>query len=220
VGPDGRPLTPAQRRVLERAVARRERKLLAAVRRLQACLPALETTQRRVLVLRSGVGPGQRHSVVAVARKLDIRAIRVVRLERRGVRTLRQLDRATDCAPGAGPAPAGHGAAGLAGSGPPATGGAGAPTLVSTSIGSAGSGGDGHGGASQDTGPAEASGVGGSSGDQGAVAGVTASNPPAVVAPPVAQPGGGFDPEPILVPILAVLAIGLAARVTVRELGR
>jgi hypothetical protein len=72
-----------------RAVARvrRERRLRTTVRRLQDCLGGLSRLQRRVLVLRAGIGAGPARSRARVARRLDVSVRRVARTERRGLRT-------------------------------------------------------------------------------------------------------------------------------------
>ena len=71
--------------------------------RLRACLDGLPTLERRVLVLRAGLGPRQPRARARVARALDLSARRVRRLERRGLRRLRGLARG-GCGGGA-PAP-------------------------------------------------------------------------------------------------------------------
>jgi hypothetical protein len=58
---------------------------------------------RRVLVLRSGLGPAARHSRASVAALLDLSVRRVARIERRGIRRLRRLDRTTGCVASAAP---------------------------------------------------------------------------------------------------------------------
>ena len=76
-----------------RAVRRRERRLRGAVDRYRSCLDGLPVLERRVLVLRSGLGPRGPRSRAGVARTLDLSARRVARLERRGLRRLRGLAR-------------------------------------------------------------------------------------------------------------------------------
>jgi Sigma-70, region 4 len=68
---------------------RRERRLRQVVGRLRGCLDGLPMLERRVLVLRAGVGPGGPRSRTRVARALDLTPRRVARLERRGLRHLR-----------------------------------------------------------------------------------------------------------------------------------
>jgi hypothetical protein len=67
--------------------------------RLGGCLDAVPARTRRVLVLRSGLGPATRHSRAGVASVLDLTVRRVARIERRGLRTLRRLDRTRGCGP-------------------------------------------------------------------------------------------------------------------------
>ena len=66
------------------------------------CLDDLASAQRRVLVLRAGVGAGPPHSRGGVAKRLHISRTRVATLERTGLRRLRTLDRAGACSPPAG----------------------------------------------------------------------------------------------------------------------
>jgi hypothetical protein len=79
-------------------VHRRDHRLRTAVRRLRGCLPALPRLQRRVLVLRTGIGKGGPRSRERVAGILDRSEIRVARIERRAVRRLRAADRSGRCA--------------------------------------------------------------------------------------------------------------------------
>jgi hypothetical protein len=75
-------------------LVRRERRLRRTVTRLRACLDGLPSLERRVLVLRSGLGPRRpARSRARVARAMDLSARRVGRLERRGLRRLRGLAR-------------------------------------------------------------------------------------------------------------------------------
>jgi hypothetical protein len=60
---------------------------------LGACLDGLPALERRVLVLRSGLGSRRPRSRAGVGRALDLSARRVGRLERRGLRRLRGLAR-------------------------------------------------------------------------------------------------------------------------------
>jgi Sigma-70, region 4 len=86
--------------------AKRDRKLRRAVSRLRGCLGALDRNQRRVLVLRAGLGEPRPRPRASVARILDVSSKRVARLERRGLRELKRLAR-QDCGAvdaGAGPA--------------------------------------------------------------------------------------------------------------------
>ncbi len=76
---------------------RAERRLRRSVQRLSGCLDELATTQRRVLVLRTGFGDASPRTRRGVARALDLRVSRVRRIERRGLRQARKLDRAGAC---------------------------------------------------------------------------------------------------------------------------
>jgi len=82
--------------------ARRERRLRTTVRRLQGCFGALSDLERRVLVLRAGIGSGPPRTRSQVARRLDVSTRRVTGLERRGVRTLRGASGAGRCGAGGG----------------------------------------------------------------------------------------------------------------------
>jgi hypothetical protein len=93
------------------------------VARLGGCLDDLASVQRRVLVLRSGYGRARPHSRRAVARMLDVRVRRVVRIERRGLREARTLSRAGACGGGGGAAMAAGGTALVGGGGRGASGG-------------------------------------------------------------------------------------------------
>ena len=57
--------------------ARRERRLRRTVTRLRACLDGLPTLERRVLVLRAGLGPRRPRPRARVARVLDLSTARV-----------------------------------------------------------------------------------------------------------------------------------------------
>ena len=67
------------------------------VQRLQGCLGSLSGLERRVLVLRAGIGAGGPRTRAQVARRLDVSARRVTRLEHRGMRALRGLAGAGRC---------------------------------------------------------------------------------------------------------------------------
>jgi hypothetical protein len=67
------------------------------VHRLAGCLDELRYASRRVLMLRSGYGPGAPLSRSQVVDRLDLAARRVKRLERRGLRRLRTLQRQVGC---------------------------------------------------------------------------------------------------------------------------
>ena len=83
----------------KRAAAKRERKLRETVAKASGCLDDLSTGQRRVLTLRSGIGAGPPRSRSSTARRLDISVKRVTRLERTGLRRLRELAKGGGCAP-------------------------------------------------------------------------------------------------------------------------
>jgi hypothetical protein len=63
------------------------------VARLSGCLATIRPGQRRVLVLRAGIGAADPHSRAAVADRLDLRLRTVRRTERRGIRALRAAAR-------------------------------------------------------------------------------------------------------------------------------
>jgi hypothetical protein len=199
---------------------RRERRLRRIVRRMDACLPAIADAQRQVLVLRAGLGTRPARSRGEVAQLLGVRGARVARLERRGVRTLRRLDRATNCAPGAGPPAMAEGVAVLAGLGAPfgstAAGVIGGTSAVLATTGA----GTAPAGAEHDATKATAGGDGGtgaddvkraSATDQGGVAGASAEQP-ATVLPPSRT--AGVDQTPavlLLLALLGLLGFGLRA---------
>jgi hypothetical protein len=79
-------------------VERRDSRLRRLVLDLPACVQRLNTLQRRVLVLRAGVGAGAPRSRRSVARRLDLSVRRVTRVERSGMRRLRALRRSDSCA--------------------------------------------------------------------------------------------------------------------------
>jgi hypothetical protein len=83
----------AARPAAHRRAVRRERRLRRVVGRLRGCLDGLPVLERRVLVLRAGVGPGGPRSRARVARGTNLSTRRVARLERRGLRRLRDLAR-------------------------------------------------------------------------------------------------------------------------------
>ncbi len=83
----------------------RERRFRHAVVRLWACSYAVSAVQRRVLVLRTGLGGGSALSVKGVAKALSVSSGRVVRAQRAGLRSLRRANRSDGCAMGS-PQPA------------------------------------------------------------------------------------------------------------------
>jgi hypothetical protein len=72
--------------------------------RLRGCLARVPRAERRVLVLRAGIGIARTRSRAEVARITGLRRARVARLERRGLRHLRTLGRAGACAISSGDA--------------------------------------------------------------------------------------------------------------------
>jgi hypothetical protein len=80
----------------------RDRELRQAVVRLQGCLARVPRAERRVLVLRAGIGTARTRSRAEVARITGLQRARVARLERRGMRDLRALGRAGACAVSSG----------------------------------------------------------------------------------------------------------------------
>jgi hypothetical protein len=79
----------------------RQRHLRRTVQRLAGCLDELPAAERRVLVLRAGIG-GRARTRRAVARTLHRSSRRIRRVERRGVGRLRTEARLTGCAGGTG----------------------------------------------------------------------------------------------------------------------
>jgi hypothetical protein len=67
--------------------------LRKTVLRYRGCLAALPDSSRRVLELRSGIGPGRPRSRARVATMLELPARRVGRLERSGLRRVRAFAR-------------------------------------------------------------------------------------------------------------------------------
>jgi hypothetical protein len=184
---------------------RRERRLRRIVRRLDACLPAIDAAQRRVLTLRAGLGPAPARSRAQVAQRLGVRVGRVVRLERRGVRTLRRLDRATNCAPGAGPAPVTEGVSVLAGLGAPFGPAAASPVGGTTTVLAA---------SGAPSTAAKASPGGGTRHDdpraKGGVESASAEQP-ATLLPPAPGSGGDRTPVFVLIGLLVLLGFGFRA---------
>jgi hypothetical protein len=82
-----------------------------------------------VLILRAGIGIGHPRSRRQVARLTHMRPVRVAKLERRGLKELRALNRTGGCAPASGRAPLVAGAAG-AGGAPSSGAPAGTPDLA------------------------------------------------------------------------------------------
>ena len=143
-----------------------------------------------MLELRAGVGSASPRTREGVARALDIRVVRVRRLERRGLRRARELDRADACgatvASGAGPVISTSSLAGTSGGGS-------APGDESLGGGTPGKNGGGDGSPPAD----------GGSGD---VRGESASQPPPVFGGQNEQSGGTSLWVAIGLMLLAALA--------------
>lgn len=84
----------------------RERRFRQAVVRLWTCSYAVSPVQRRVLVLRTGLGGSPAQSVKDVAKALSLSSGRVVRAQRAGLRGLRRANRSDGCATGFSSQPA------------------------------------------------------------------------------------------------------------------
>jgi hypothetical protein len=99
----GGPRKDAARRRSPRAhdVRRADRRVRTVVRRFSGCLGALGDRTEQVLRMRAGFGPSEALTRGQVARRLDLPAQRVSRVERRGVRRLRALGLAGACGDGA-----------------------------------------------------------------------------------------------------------------------
>jgi hypothetical protein len=94
--------------------APRERRLRRKVRRLAPCLDAVSSLERRVLVLRAGLGRARPHSRSATARKLGISVRRAVRAEHRGLSGISRANGATGCGHGGGGGESAAGSGGFA----------------------------------------------------------------------------------------------------------
>jgi hypothetical protein len=173
------------------------------VRRLSACLDGLPALERRVLVLRAGLGPRRPRSRARVARALDLTTRRVARVERRGLRRLRGLAR-SGCG---GRAPASSvPAAGDTASAP----GFSRALLVAEAIAPAAAA----------PAPRDQIQVKGEQQSSGSSAPAPVLAPPAEVKPPVAvmaperRAGGGTADLtlPLLLVLAAIVAVGLASR--------
>ena len=77
--------------------AQRDRRLRRTVRGLERCLTGVPAAQRRVLVLRAGVGAARSRSRAEVARITGLSRRRVRRAESSGLRHLRRVARTTSC---------------------------------------------------------------------------------------------------------------------------
>jgi hypothetical protein len=168
----------------------RERRLRRLVAASRGCLAALPAAERRVLVLRAGLGPRDPRSRRATAARLDVPLAAVRRRERAGVRQLRALG--GDC--------------GGAAVSPSAASAAGAMLASTTTAGTA------AGGQARPGGDGEP--------DAGGVLGASESSPrtggapeaPATVIPGVVPPGGGDASVYVLAGLAAMLIALLATR--------
>jgi Sigma-70, region 4 len=86
-------------------IRRHNRELRALVLRLRGCMGKLPRAERRVLILRAGIGIGHVRTRRQVARLTHLRRGTVARLERRGLRQLRALGRSGGCAAGSTSSP-------------------------------------------------------------------------------------------------------------------
>ena len=182
------------RRTRARARERRLRRLVAASR---GCLAALPAAERRVLVLRAGLGPRDPRSRRATAARLDVPLAAVRRREHVGLRHLRALG--GDCGGGAAAAP-----------GTPAATGA---TLASTTTAVTAAGGG-----------ARPAGGGSGEPDAGDVLGTSEASPRTGGAPeapatvfPGALPSSGGDASVYVLAGLAAMLIALLATRRSRE---
>jgi hypothetical protein len=89
--------------------APRERRLRRKVHRLAPCLDEVSSLERRVLVLRSGLGRRRPHSRGATAKRLGISVQRTARAERRGLAGIARANRASGCGYGGGGSSSGVG---------------------------------------------------------------------------------------------------------------
>jgi hypothetical protein len=103
-------------------VRQRERDLRRTVLRFHGCLSRVPRSERRVLSLRAGVGRLRPHTRSEVARITHLRRARVIKLERRGLRRLRALNRAGACQDAGAPTTAVTAAPGTGTSVPPSGG--------------------------------------------------------------------------------------------------
>ena len=76
---------------------RYERRLRKTVRRFAGCFGQLPARHRKVLSLRAGFGSEPVSTRRRVGQRLDVSAVRVARIERRGLRVLRTLGRDGGC---------------------------------------------------------------------------------------------------------------------------
>jgi hypothetical protein len=163
---------------------------------LQGCLGRVPRLERRVLVLRAGVGIGHTRSRARVARITGLRRASVARLERRGLRKLRALGRSGAC-PVVPTGAAQTTIAAPAVGGPPTSGGQ--PAGRGGVLGETKSGGDQPGDRSS-----------GANSEQSAVL---------PIARPESGPGGGGSPMDLTI-IIVPIALATFAFVLFRELRR
>jgi hypothetical protein len=189
------------------------RRLRRTVLRFSSCLDDVSSLQRRVLKLRAGVGAGPARSRRRVARRLDLRPRRVMRLERTGLRKVRALVRGGSCG-------ADEGGAGVPGGGAAGSAGDGDGAPFAASAGGA-SGSAGTGGASAGSGSSAAGGSG-SGGESGGVRGESDTRPPELFSNggvgsgnSSAVPGG----TPVVIALALVLLAALAG-FAVPQVGR
>jgi hypothetical protein len=74
-----------------------ERRLDSTVARLQGCFYAVSRLERRVLRLRAGVADGRGLSRAELAHRLGVSTVRVRRIERQALHSLREADRSDGC---------------------------------------------------------------------------------------------------------------------------
>jgi hypothetical protein len=79
------------------AAVRRDQRLRKDVLRFQSCLPNLPKAQKRVLLLRAGVGIDHPRTRAEVSRMTGMSIKRIRRLEHRGLRELRSLGAGGHC---------------------------------------------------------------------------------------------------------------------------
>ncbi len=155
-----------------------------------------------MLLLRAGVGAGPPRSRLRVARRLDLRPRRVLRLERTGLRKVRALARGGSCGGG------GDGSGTAAGSGSSSGGGDVTSLASANGVSTAAGAGDVDTGSGSSTGSGSGSGSG--NGESGGVRGETDSRPGLFgnggVAGPSVVPGG----TPIIVGIALILLAAIA----------
>jgi hypothetical protein len=164
---------------------------------LPACVQRLDSTQRRVLVLRAGVGARAPRSRRRVASRLHVTVRRVARVERAGMRRLRTLQRTNSCAA----APAGTAGVVARGGLAPVSGSGTGPGTPAAPTHAPSGGGSSSEGNSSDGGPG--------GGSRQGIGGQFATSPPG----PLGSDDGG--PSPVIPIVLAALAAASAAYLAV-----